>query len=233
MWLLGSKLSRYRRKQHIRQPIHINPKNHKKMKPLFSIRVPKISDDIQNCVEVTSKVVTIIAIIVGGWWTYSNFIRFKEGAENLAVTVQATAGKAVNGKAITIIDVSLKNIGKVPVTAGVLVTKTIRGKKMDFSGCEITVIEYDTDSRKPESTAALIDWDNEEVGSKTVIDHYNILDGYAAFRNGNYVLNPGVEYHESMAFSAVPGKLYGIRARFFSEQEWSNSDIKYLSIPSI
>lgn len=189
----------------------------------------KFFTNLNSSLEQLSNLISIVAVIMGGWWTYAHFIAFREGDENLSVSVAAVVGQPVANKSVTIVDIALKNIGKVPIWAE-SAEKSASSSWADHSGCELTVIEYDDYSQGQSDSQNVIDWQEGGGNKRIVVKDYNVLRGYRAFKRGNYVMNPGVEYHESVAIPTSSGKLYAIRARFFSANGWSNSDIKYVYV---
>ncbi|GJJ03410.1 hypothetical protein RugamoR64_39480 [Duganella rhizosphaerae] len=173
-----------------------------------------------------AAVVSLTSIVVGGWWTYSHFIEFREGAENLNVTLTSQTTHITTGAALLTIDVALKNIGKVPIIAERL-DPNDPNYWCTSCGLDITVIVYDDASKGRSSTDRIIDWDSGGGGTKYVVNHYNVLQHYPGH---NYALGPGVEYHETAIVQVDTGKLYAIRARFFSANGWTNADIKYVYV---
>jgi hypothetical protein len=186
---------------------------------------------LMTAIDVLSKLAGILAIVIGGWWTYSRFVAYREDVANILVTVSADIQGAAGNKTLTFVDVSLKNVGKVPIFA----EASLREKRenwLNHGGCELSIIEYDefpTGGKDPKSL--VVDWESSAGKNAYVLEDYDLLAQYKVARNGNYVLNPGIEYHEPLVFLASPGKLYALRARFFSKGDLTSSHIRYVKIP--
>lgn len=189
---------------------------------------------VAEAVEIISKVVGIVSIIIAGGWTYRQFNVERVDGQNLVVLVTPTVVAEGTGTPAIVIDISLKNIGKVPIKAGKL--RDDKGNVTN-EGCELTVIEYSDMSagfvhgaNNAPTSQSMIDWRFGGSERTYRVDHYNVLGDYDAFRNETYILNPGAEFHERAVASATPGHLYGIRARFFSSSEWTMADMAYVYV---
>jgi hypothetical protein len=169
-------------------------------------------DDVKAIIE-------IAAIVVGGWWAYHQFTVEEPKAHNLVLAAAATPIRTGTEESAILVDVTLRNIGKVKIAAGI---------QPEGEGCELSVIRYKdlqdhpTDAETP--SKPIVDWDLQMGDAKEVIGKYNLLRYYP-----DYVINPGVEYHERVVVPVTPGYLYGIRARFFADN-WSNVDFRYVNV---
>ncbi len=169
--------------------------------------------------DVLKAIVEIAAIVGGGWWVYQQFTVEQPNAQNLVVAIAATPMRTGADESAILVDITMRNIGKVKIAAG---------RQPDGEGCELSVIRYNdlkdhpTTPEKP--SEPIVDWDLQMGEVDGVVLNYNLLRYYL-----NYVINPGVEYHERVVIPVKPGYLYGIRARFFSD-DWSNVDFRYVNV---
>lgn len=180
-------------------------------------------EQLSKILELLSKAAGIIALVVGAWWTYSQFTIHRENAENVNITLEPKVVAEGTDAPLILANVALDNIGKVPVRAG-------RYNK-EHEGLELTVIEYKNPKKGIGQNKQVIDWElggDAPPSSEWPVVAYNMIGEYTAYKNGNYNLNPGSKCKESVAIPAKPGKLYLLRVRFFSESGWSTSDLAYI-----
>ena len=189
-------------------------------------KLKTLSEKFAMLIDVASKIVSIFAIIIGGWWAMRQFTVQRQNAQTLLVSVTPQLAATDTESPVIIADVSLKNIGKVPIWAGEHTGK-YHGK-----GCELTVIEYGDRSKGRSAQQQIVDWDRGGGKRKYVVEKYNLLERYGAFGTQSYMLNPGVEYHETGVVPVAKGKLYGVRVRFFTDANWTAADIAYVYVPS-
>ena len=170
-------------------------------------------------IEVLKSIIEIAAIVVGGCWVYHQFTVEDPTAHNLVLAATATPIRTGTEETALLVDVTMRNIGKVKIAAGI---------QPEGEGCELSVVRYKdlqdhpTAGEKP--SKPIVDWDLQMGDVKEVIGKYNLLRYHPS-----YVINPGVEYHERFVVPVTPGYLYGIRARLFSDN-WSNVDFRYVSV---
>jgi hypothetical protein len=150
----------------------------------------------------------------------------REDAQNLAISLNPRLVATDTDSPLIIADVTLKNIGRVPIWAGARVDDSSPGE-----GCELTVIEYENHAVGKAADVQIIDWSDGGGEHRYLLEKYNLLSSYTSYRKGSYVLNPGVEYHEAGVVPVTKGKLYGVRARFFTEEGWTAADIAYVYVP--
>jgi hypothetical protein len=160
----------------------------------------------------------VVISTIGGWWSYRNIIIQRVEARNISVQVKSHLVSENSEHPLLEIDTLIHNIGNVAVTA-------------DQRGIELTVIEY----KNPQLTAAknenIIDWYTDKNDIRTPTNRYNILKQYGNTTN-TYLLNPGVEFKESVITPVSRGTLYGIRVRFFvSNDGGTMSDFHYAYVP--
>lgn len=161
----------------------------------------------------------ISALIVAALWTYKQFNIESPESPSLLIGITATPIATASKENALVIDVSLKNAGKVKIQPG---------KHPSGEDCQLDVIKYtnlnsyERGSNEPHN---VIDWNkNGGIGEK-LVSKFNLLRYY-----NNYTINPGAEAHERVVVPVEAGYLYGIRARFFNE-EWTNADFQYVYVP--
>jgi hypothetical protein len=192
-------------------------------------RANRLYQNLADIIDVGSKLASTIAMLIGGWWAYEQFNVQRTNAENLFVSLASRVVASDTDSPVLIVDITLKNIGKVPVWAGKRV-----GDSGDVvgEGLELTVIEYEDRSEGESASQRIIDWDKGGGEQDYIVDKYNLIGSYYAYRNGSYMLNPGVEYHEAGAVPVTPSKLYAIRVRFFGLAGWTAADFDYVYVPN-
>jgi hypothetical protein len=161
--------------------------------------------------------------IFGLWWAYHTFnVTTTDDTPVLNEALNASWTEVDDKLAVLQVDVLLKNIGRHPVRAK---SDSPKGEQ----GLEIWVNSYPIDSQ---ATGRLIDWDRGLSKSQVtpIVTRYNLLEYYPGYDSGNYVLNPGVEYHETAAIPVTRRCLYAVNARFYSVSGWSAAAISYVYV---
>ena len=69
--------------------------------------------DFQVLADAISHSAEAIAIVVGGWWTYSKFIRNREGQSKIDVTADIEWLGTHEGKKLAVVTATVKNSGQV------------------------------------------------------------------------------------------------------------------------
>lgn len=180
-------------------------------------------DAMDDVLEVVSKAAGVIALVVGAVWTYTQFTIHRENAENVNVSIEPKVIAEDSGNPVILAEVTLENVGKVAVRAGKY--------NEDHEGLELTVIEYRNHAKGIGPNQQVIDWNlggDAPPRSDWPVDKYNMIGQYQAYKDGNYNLNPGTTFKESIAIPAKQGRLYLLRVRFFSASQWSASDLAYV-----
>lgn len=143
--------------------------------------------DLQRCkdwADLVLKVVSSIAIVVGGIWAYYNFVVLETTASNIQVNVTSEHW-AYGDRCLLVAHAKARNIGKVLVQAG-------------KRGFVVTVRQFG-----PGLAEGTVDLQKlSSVGRSVNVANYA----------GGYELEPGVEYVEPAVFVVVPGASYVIRA---------------------
>jgi hypothetical protein len=72
-------------------------------------------ENYKNFAELVQSYATVIALIIGGAWTYSLFIKQRTGEPKLEVSTSVSVVTSIPSKRIVVVDEKLKNSGTVPV----------------------------------------------------------------------------------------------------------------------
>ena len=151
--------------------------------------------------------VTITSIFIGGWWAYHNF-SITDTAEwnpGIMVSVDVLPYGSDSNSSLLVVHVKPKNIGKVPISlyGGV--------KGGDISVEVSSMPSKHGQGRISENELTQI----EEI--KSLVDD----------NNGEYSLEPGVEYDDLQYFIVPKGRLYVINAQLKWPYEGKNPDDGY------
>lgn len=178
--------------------------------------------NVLDLIDVISKVVGIGATVIGGYWVYDQFTVHRENAQIVDISLDPKLQGMDSATPILSANVTLKNIGKVPVLAG---------RKDNHEGLELTVIEYNDPKTGIGKKEQVIDWEQgggAPSADKWPVVGYNMLKQYDAYKSGTYLINPGATFKESVAIPVEKNKLYLLRVRFFLGNGSSVSDLAYV-----
>ena len=187
----------------------------------------------QVWVDLVSKVLGGLAVIVAAWWTYTNFTVERTHDPTMLVTVSPSVQPVEEGRVLLNVDIFMQNIGKVAIKPRFPAADGDRDVGLEISIVEIEPVEPNATA----STAAAVSADGQELpwfdwtaggGSpRPLVLKRNLLASNEDFRHGRYQLNPGARYREPFACIVDRGRLYAIRARFWTN-EGSVSDLVYV-----
>jgi len=190
-------------------------------------------------VDLVSKVLGGLALVVAAWWTYANFTVERTHDPTMLVRMTPTVSRLVDERVLLNVDVFMENIGKVAIRP------RFGGDAADRDvGLEISIVEIEPLRREhaPQAaasgTAAVsvpdadpdvpwFDWTSGDGAPKPILLKRNLLAANEDYRHGRYQLNPGVRYREPFACVVEHNKLYAIRARFWTD-EGSVADLVYV-----
>ena len=183
--------------------------------------------------DLISKVLGGLALLVAAWWTYTNFTVERTHDPTMLVTVSPSVHPLRDDKMLLNVDVFMQNIGKVAIKP-----KFSEAADPHDLGLEISIVELQplqggsvkTDQPAFADAAPEIPWFDWTLGDgnpKPILVKRNLLATNEDFRNGRYQLNPGVKYREPFACVVDRGKLYAIRARFWTA-DGSVADLVYI-----
>jgi hypothetical protein len=138
------------------------------------------------------KVLTVLALLAGGIWALFTFVLFRTAIANLQLAISPELIKYRGNLRVTLINVTLRNVGKVKITAG-------------QAGCRLWV------RRLPANLAHGQSLDLE--AGESLIDGVDLLAKYD--KEFPYEIEPGSEYHEFGNLVARTGDLLSITVTFY------------------
>lgn len=130
---------------------------------------------LSDYLEIISKAATILAIIVGGIWTYRNFTLERTDFENPQIIVDPQVMPYTDEKVLLVANVTIKNVGK-------------RIVRINKNGCTVSVLLIPPDEPLYERL--------KFFDHQATVKSENILDEYYRNEEWQYELEPGTEYHE-------------------------------------
>jgi hypothetical protein len=156
--------------------------------------------------ETIEHLTVALASVIGGLWVLFRF--FNERTLESALTIDIDASTvALDGKALTFIDVKLSNVGKVRLQAKpVDPSKNAYDdpvEKLKYS-CSLRLKKLDSDTSEPD---ALIDWFSYKNFSVTQLGEINLLNEFEDPENNNVVdfwMEPGEIYHLGVPLNLCP-----------------------------
>lgn len=181
-------------------------------------------------VDLVSKVLGGMAVVVAAWWTYSNFTVERTHDPTLEVTIEPHVRPVDDRQVLLAVDVFLRNVGKVAVAP-----RYARGDGDEDAGLEISIVAIEPLKRSTTATPAVdgdpdvlwFDWTSGDGSPQTLLRKRNLLASNEDYRRSRYQLNPGVRYREPFACIVERGRLYAIRARFWTD-EGTVADLVYV-----
>ncbi len=174
--------------------------------------------------ELISKLVGAVAIVVAAWWTYTNFTVERTHDPTLEVTVVPSVAPLPDGRVLLNVDVVLRNVGKVAIAP-----RFTSDADSEDSGLEVSIVEMVPGAPGDGATVVpWFDWTEGDGDPRFIVQKRNLLATNEDFRNKRYQLNPGVRYREPFACIVRSGRIYAVRARFWTE-EGSVVDLAYIN----
>jgi hypothetical protein len=190
--------------------------------------------------DLVSKVLGGLAIVVAAWWTYTNFTVERTHDPTMLVAMTPSVHALDGDQVLLNVDVFMENIGKVAIKPRFPADQADRDVGLEISIVEIEPLRRPATPRKPgdaqppDTEAAdadpdvpWFDWTSGDGNPKPILLKRNLLAANEDYRHGRYQLNPGVKYREPFACVVERGKLYAIRARFWTA-EGSVADLVYV-----
>jgi len=138
------------------------------------------------------KLLTMVAIVVGGYWAYFQFRVTRTDVTNVQLTVVADVLPYSTESRLLLIHVKPKNVGKVLVDPPQAFSVTVRNFPTDVKG-------------------GIVDIDKHP-------NAYPPIDLLRRFPDG-YELEPGIEYDELVAIVVPKGTMYSVKAQFDFDKE--------------
>ena len=142
--------------------------------------------------DVANNAITSLGLLAAGLWALFTFVLFRSGVTNLEMTIRPQVEPLSDNARMLMIEVGLRNTGKVMVEAGAM-------------GCRLWLRHLPKDAKLGEP----VDLDGGDV----VIDGLDLLAGYD--KSFPYEIEPGAEYHEFCAVPVKPGGLFSVQVTFY------------------
>ena len=176
--------------------------------------------------DLVSKVLGACAILVAAWWTYANFTVERTHDPTMVVSLSPHVHSLPGAQVLLNVDVFMENIGKVAIKP------RFPGHAADRDvGLEISIVEIEplAEADRPtdrgngvqaeaDPSVPWFDWTLGDGNPRTLLLKRNLLATNEDYRGRRYLLNPGVRYREPFACIVERGKLYAIRARFWTDR---------------
>jgi len=190
--------------------------------------------------DLVSKVLGACAIVVAAWWTYANFTVERTHDPTMVVSLSPHVHPLRGEQMLLNVDVFMENIGKVAIKP------RFSGQADDRDvGLEISIVEIEplaeagpaaaaNDAGQAAAAAPPVPWFDWTLGDgnpRTLLLKRNLLATNEDYRGRRYLLNPGVRYREPFACIVERGKLYAIRARFWTDRG-AVADLVYIDTMS-
>jgi len=190
--------------------------------------------------DLVSKVLGACAIVVAAWWTYANFTVERTHDPTMVVSLSPHVHPLRGEQMLLNVDVFMENIGKVAIKP------RFSGQADDRDvGLEISIVEIEPLAEAGPAAAAndagqaaeadppvpWFDWTLGDGNPRTLLLKRNLLATNEDYRGRRYLLNPGVRYREPFACIVERGKLYAIRARFWTDRG-AVADLVYIDTMS-
>ncbi|GDX95639.1 hypothetical protein LBMAG47_13030 [Planctomycetia bacterium] len=190
--------------------------------------------------DLVSKVLGACAIVVAAWWTYANFTVERTHDPTMVVSLSPHVHPLRGEQMLLNVDVVMENIGKVAIKP------RFPGQADDRDvGLEISIVEIEPLAEAGPAAAAndagqaaeadppvpWFDWTLGDGNPRTLLLKRNLLATNEDYRGRRYLLNPGVRYREPFACIVERGKLYAIRARFWTDRG-AVADLVYIDTMS-
>lgn len=180
--------------------------------------------------DLVSKVLGVIAIVVAGWWTYTNFTVERTHDPTMEVSVEPAVHPLDGGRALLNVDVFLRNAGKVAI-----VPRFADAETDADVGLEISIVEIEPTARPSAAGGVAVDdpavpwfdWTSGDGRPRPILLKRNLLATNEDYRRRRYQLNPGVRTREPFACVVERNRLYAIRARFWTV-DGSVADLVYV-----
>jgi hypothetical protein len=148
--------------------------------------------DALDWAELASKILTALGLLAGGIWALFTFVLFRSAVGNLQLTIHPQVIKYRGDLRIVLINVTLKNVGKVKIKAG-------------SGGCRLWVWRL-PDSRNHGECLEL-------NSGEALLDNVDLLAQYD--RRFPYEIEPGAEYHEFGNLVVQAGDVLSMKTTFF------------------
>jgi len=183
--------------------------------------------------DLVSKVLGVVALMVAGWWTYTNFTVERTHDPTMEVSVEPAVNPLDGSRVLLTVDVFLRNAGKVAIVPRFPQETADRDVGLEISIVEMEPFVPAGDRTGPpaeagaEATVPWFDWTDGDGRPRAILHKRNLLASNEDYRQRRYQLNPGVRSREPFACVVERDRLYAIRARFWTDQG-SVADLVYI-----
>lgn len=191
--------------------------------------------------DFVNKVLGGIALLVAGWWTYTNFTVERTHDPTMEVSVEPAVHPLGGDRVLLNVGVFLRNAGKVAIAPRFPTHDGDADAGLEISIVQIepTIQEASRDTTQdgttrepppgqgPDPAIPWFDWTSGDGRPKPILLKRNLLASNEDYRNRRYQLNPGVRVREPFACVVERNRLYAIRARFWTD-EGSVADLVYV-----
>lgn len=181
--------------------------------------------------DLVSKVLGGAAILVAAWWTYANFTVERTHDPTMVVSLSPHVHPLRGEHVLLNVDVFMENIGKVAIKPRFSDQADDRDVGLEISIVEIEPLAaagrpaepvdlkpVDVVPAEADPAVPWFDWTLGDGNPRTLLLKRNLLATNEDYRGRRYLLNPGVRYREPFACIVERGKLYAIRARFWTDR---------------
>lgn len=147
------------------------------------------------------------------------------------VVVKPTIMDGNRTRPLLAIDVLVANKGSISIRPIYSAEIDKNQKQRMGTGLELTVCAYDKAEEGLAVDKPVIDWGVCANERTFILENYNMLEDYTSFKRNAYRIAPATTMEETVVIPVERGRLYGIRARFFTETA-TNADFAYVWIPN-
>jgi len=160
-------------------------------------------DKVKDWADLILKVVSIVAVCVGGWWAFYQFRLFDTNVENVQIKVVAEVINLSGDNKMILVHLNLENIGKVPA-------------KISQDGYVVTLRKIPLDLK-----AGVVDFRQFRILNQISLMQKEFKEGYE--------LEPGVKYEDVVAFVVSDKALYAVRGQI-SLDGWGGDEVDHSAI---
>ena len=196
-------------------------------------RVKRLHDALLLA-DLVSKVLGVVALVVAGWWTYTNFTVERTHDPTMEVSVEPSVHALDGDRVLLNVDVFLRNAGKVAIAPRFANAAADQDVGLEISIVEIEPAGADAHGAMsapaeagPDPAVPWFDWTSGDGRPRPILLKRNLLASNEDYRQRRYQLNPGVRSREPFACVVARNRLYAIRARFWTD-EGSVADLVYI-----
>jgi hypothetical protein len=172
-------------------------------------------DNLVSIGQVVQDLAIALAIIVGGGWSFYQFVIQRAYETALGIGALTTCAPMGSEKSVVFVAVSLKNEGHRRISAKP--TKYSKGKAMPAYTDSLETIQYACGLRirrlNPNLTdTAVFEWfkENSWMQIENLPDELNLLESYELSTRSNidFWMEPGETYHLGKALLLSPGHYF-------------------------